>query len=349
MNRKKSKSISRRGFISGAMSLAVVSGYGMINKHLLYDEPSIQKDALEADKLTIIDTHTHFYDPSRVIPEGRDKHIPWPLSRDKLLYKTILPPDWEALAKPLGISGTVVVEAADNWLEDNDWILKLAANYPFIAGYIGNLSGTAIEKGNTVPVWDDMTRFEMEIRRLGQNPVFRGIRVSGSSVSGDLRGGRYPHFEFLANSGLVTDVINVPAADIISLARALPSLTIIVDHMFGFRAASPSAEKWRTDITALGEEQNIVMKVSGLVEGCSSPQTDPDSALIQCREALDHVFRNFGPERLVFGTNWPVSEPKGEMSVVKGIVYNYFSPKGNEILAKVFAGNAKKVYNYVKR
>jgi predicted TIM-barrel fold metal-dependent hydrolase len=57
----------------------------------------------------------------------------------------------------------------------------------------------------------------------------------------------------------------------------------------------------------------------------------------------------FGPDRLVFGTNWPVSQPKGEMSVVKDIVYNYFSPKGPEILAKVFAGNASKVYKYLRR
>ena len=53
-----------------------------------------------------------------------------------------------------------------------------------IAGFIGNLSGTAIEHGTTVPVWDDMKRFRHEVRRLARNHVFRGIRVGGRSVSG---------------------------------------------------------------------------------------------------------------------------------------------------------------------
>jgi len=56
------------------------------------------------------------------------------------------------LAKPLGMKGTVVVEAGTSWLEDNDWILMLADRYHSIVGFIGNLSGTAIGQGVAVPV-----------------------------------------------------------------------------------------------------------------------------------------------------------------------------------------------------
>ena len=346
---QKSHRISRRGFISGAVSMAVVSGYSMLQKQINVESFESYSVNAEIKKLTIIDTHTHFYDPTRPVPAGRDLPIPWPSPKDKFLYKKILPPDWEALAKPLGMTGTVVVEGGTPWLEDNDWILSLAERHKSIVGFIGNLSGTAIESGKPVPVWDDINRFGQEVRRLERNRFFRGIRVGGRSISNDLSNGRYPHFELLANAGLVVDVLNVQAEDIISLAKALPALIIIVDHMYGFKAELSSSEKWMGGIKAMGEHQNIIMKVSGFVEGCDSPQTDPDTALIQCRGALDHVFQNFGPDRLVFGTNWPVSQPKGEMSVVKGIVYNYFSPKGNEILAKVFAGNAKRVYKYLNR
>jgi L-fuconolactonase len=341
--------LSRRGFISGTVSAAVFSGYGLLQKQFLADTSESKYSTSDSDALTIIDTHTHFYDPSRPIPSGRDRPIPWPTPRDKSLYKTILPQDWEALAKPLGMKGTVVVEGGTNWLEDNDWILKLAETFNSIVGFIGNLSGTAIEQGTAVPVWDDITRFEKELHRLSHNPIFRGIRVGGRSISADLSGGRYPHFELLANAGLVTDVLNVPAADIVALAKTLPSLAIVVDHMFDFKARLSSSEKWRGDIAALGSVKNIVMKVSGFVEGCDTPQTDADTALVQCRPALDHVYEMFGPDRLVFGTNWPVSQPKGEMSVVKGIVYNYFSPKGKEVLQKIFAENAKRVYRYIDR
>lgn len=346
---QESHRISRRGFITGSLSMAVVSGYSKLNKQLNIDPFESNPVNAEIEKLTIIDTHTHFYDPTRPVPAGRDLPIPWPSPKDKFLYKKILPPDWDALAKPLGMRGTVVVEGGTPWLEDNDWILSLAERHKSIVGFIGNLSGTAIQSGKPVPVWDDIDRFGQEVRRLERNRFFRGIRVGGRSISNDLSNGRYPHFELLTNAGLVVDVLNVPAEDIISLAKALPALTIIVDHMYGFKAELSSSEKWMGGIKAMGEHQNIVMKVSGFVEGCDSPQTDPDKALIQCRGALDHVYRMFGPDRLVFGTNWPVSQPKGEMSVVKGIVYNYFSPKGNEVLAKVFAGNAKRVYKYLNR
>ena len=69
----------------------------------------------------IIDTHTHFYDPTR--PQG----VPWPPKENQLLYRTVLPADAQALAAPVGVTGTVVVEASA-WLEDNQWILDLAAN-----------------------------------------------------------------------------------------------------------------------------------------------------------------------------------------------------------------------------
>ena len=346
---KESKTITRRGFITGAMSMAVISGYGMLEKQLNVDFSEDNPDFALKEKLTIIDTHTHFYDPTRQNPPGRDRPLPWPSPKDTLLYKKILPPDWEALAKPLGMRGTIVIEGGTPWLEDNDWILSLAERHKSIVGFIGNLSGTAIENGKPVPVWDDLTRFGQEVRRLERNRFFRGIRVGGRSISNDFNNGRYPHFELLANAGLVTDVLNLPAEDIIALAKSLPALIIVVDHMYGFKTELSASEKWRSDIKAMGEHQNIIMKVSGLVEGCDSTQTDPDTALIQCRGALDHVYQMFGPDRLVFGTNWPVSQPKGEMSVVKDIVYNYFSPKGQEILAKVFAGNASKVYKYLRR
>jgi L-fuconolactonase len=343
----KSGSVSRREFISRAVPIVVASGFALSQKQLSIFPSGYISDSSLMDALTIIDTHTHFFDPTREIPVGRDRPIPWPSSKTSPFYKTTMPPDWEALAKPLGMKGTIVVEAGTNWLEDNDWILKLAESYRSIVGFIGNLSGTAIEQGSTVPVWDNMERYRQEVHRLAKNPIFRGIRVTGRSVFNDLNNGHYPHFEILADAGLVIDVNSVPAADIVALARAVPSLTIVVDHMFGFKAVSSSSDKWRSDIANLGEVQNIVMKVSGLVEGFDSPQTDSPGTLINCRGALDHVYESFGPDRIIFATNWPVSQPKGEMSVITDVVRRYFEPRGKDVLAKVFAVNARKFYKYL--
>src|SRR5438552_2260068 len=79
-----------------------------------------------------IDAHTHFYDPHR--PQG----VPWPGKGDKLLYRTVLPPEFKQLTKKHHVQGTIVVEASP-WLEDNQWLLDLAAKEPFIVGVVGRL------------------------------------------------------------------------------------------------------------------------------------------------------------------------------------------------------------------
>ena len=106
---------------------------------------------------TIIDTHVHFYDPTR--PEG----VPWPGKNDKLLYRPFLPKHFRELTRPHKVTGTVVVECSPR-LEDNQWVLDLARDDPFIFGLVGNLT----------PGTDD---YPKHLERFARNPLFRGIRV----------------------------------------------------------------------------------------------------------------------------------------------------------------------------
>src|SRR5688572_29003388 len=92
--------------------------------------------AQEKPRLDIIDTHTHFYDPTR--PEG----VPWPARTDKRLYRRVLPEEYQKLARPLGVIGTVVVEASP-WVEDNQWLLDLAAKERFLLCIVGRLDPAA--------------------------------------------------------------------------------------------------------------------------------------------------------------------------------------------------------------
>src|SRR5215467_10014461 len=103
----------------------------------------------------IIDTHTHFYDPTRA------QGVPWPEPGDEVLYRRVLPEDYKRLAVPEGVTGTVVVEASQ-WLEDNQWILDLAAREPFIVGFVGNLQPGAQD-------------YAASLDRFAANPLFRGI------------------------------------------------------------------------------------------------------------------------------------------------------------------------------
>src|SRR5215469_13544347 len=110
----------------------------------------------EAAAIPIIDTHIHLFDPSR--PQG----VPWPPKNDKVLYKTALPDRYRKLAVPWGIVGAIEIEASP-WLEDNQWVLDIAAKDKIIVGTVGD-----IEPGTP--------EFRKNLERFHRNPLFRGIR-----------------------------------------------------------------------------------------------------------------------------------------------------------------------------
>ena len=111
---------TRREFLVGSLGSALI---GAATANVL---------AKEETRLEIIDTHTHFYDPTR--PQG----VPWPSKDDAVLYRPILPAEFNELARPHGVTGTVVVEASP-WVEDNQWVLELAAREKSILGVVGRL------------------------------------------------------------------------------------------------------------------------------------------------------------------------------------------------------------------
>src|SRR5271157_3312870 len=85
-----------------------------------------------ATPIPIIDTHIHLFDPTR--PQG----VPWPEKSDAVLYKPALPERYRKIAVPLGIKGAIEVEASP-WLEDNQWVLDVAAKDAIIVGTVGDL------------------------------------------------------------------------------------------------------------------------------------------------------------------------------------------------------------------
>ncbi|HAM71901.1 MAG TPA: amidohydrolase [Verrucomicrobiales bacterium] len=275
-----------------------------------------------------IDTHTHFYDPTR--PQG----VPWPPANDPILYRTVLPGECEALARPLGIGGTIVVEASP-WELDNDWVLDLARKSRFILGLVGHLK-------------PGRPGFREGLERLARNPLFRGIRTGGWEV--DIEPGRNAYLEDLkriADRGLSLDVLIGPERlpDIARLAERFPSMTIIIDHVANVRvdgALPPAA--WLTGMRACGARPNIYCKGSGLVEGTgrSDGQAPADAAPYQ--PVLDHVWDCFGEERLLFGSNWPVSARFAPYPVVHGIVKRYVESRGPRATRRFFRENALRAY-----
>ena len=163
----------------------------------------------------IVDTHTYFYDPAR--KEG----VPWP-GKGTPLFRTVLPKDWLAVASPHGVREAVVVEASA-WLEDNAWILDLAAQEKSIVGFVGHLSPQEVD-------------FAKHLKRFAANPIFRGIRVSGADFLDNVDKAEFRSgIALLADMGLELDLngpvaMHAPAA---KLAAAVPALRIVIDHVGG--------------------------------------------------------------------------------------------------------------------
>lgn len=274
----------------------------------------------------IIDTHTHFYDPTR--PGG----VSWPKAGTKL-YRTVLPADWLAVATPLGVKETVVVEASP-LVEDNQWILDLAAKAECIVGFVGHL--------------DPGAEFAANLKRFAANPIFRGIRWSSAilqdAAKGDVtRAGA----KLLAQNGLELD-FNGPAAHLshaTRLAAEVPDLRIVINHLGASGDPQALKPEWKDNIRAVARQSNVFMKVSALVEQvkCDEGQAPRDTGYYQ--PILEHLWENFGPDRLIYGSNWPVSDKGAPYEAVFKIVDEYFRSKGADACEKFFWKNSLTAYD----
>jgi len=279
----------------------------------------------------IVDTHTHFYDPRR--PQG----IPWPKPTDKLLFRPCLPENLKSLAVPHGVTGTVVVEAS-SWVQDNQWLVDLADDEPFILGVVGNLDPRSSE-------------FAAHLRQLTRHPIFRGIRVTGDLLD-DLSDTALEHIQMLADAGLTLDLLidtaHLPCAA--DLAKRVGPLHIVINHVarvsIGGRGVEPDPA-WQTGIRAVAQHPHVYCKVSGLVERAGHEQAPADPSYYQ--PTIDVLWEHFGPQRLLYGSNWPVCERFGQYSTVFGIVETYFNAKGPDAAAKYFWQNSKAAYGWSER
>jgi predicted TIM-barrel fold metal-dependent hydrolase len=323
---------NRRRFLAAAVkSVAGVAVTGCASTLRLWAAPT-QGDA-GAGSFAVIDSHTHFYDPTRA------QGVPWPPRGDKLLYRSVLPKNYCALPVPQPVTGTVVVEASP-WLEDNQWVLDLAAREPFIVGFVGNL-----------PV--GTTAFGGHLKRFAANKLFRGIRLRDRRLEGVLDNPAFvSDLKLLADQDLSLDLAD--STEMLSFADRLTKevspLRIIIDHLADVvvDGNAPPAD-WVEKVKPLARRPNIYFKVSGLVEGTGRSDGRAPRDVEFYRPVLDSMREMFGPERLIYASNWPVSERFAPLAAVQGIVGDYFRSHGRRAEEQVFSLSAKAAYRWERR
>jgi len=273
-----------------------------------------------------IDTHTHFFDPTR--PEG----VPWP-GKDSSLYIPRFPKDFRAQANPHNTIATVVVEASE-WVEDNAWILELAETNDDIVGLIGNLDPGKPE-------------FAGNLSRFSENPLFLGLRYRGSATSRLGDDAVLADTKRLADRDQTLDLIGGPKIiePTLMIAKRFPSLRIVLNHLpFKDWDGDPSA--MTQALSELAKHPNIFMKVSGVVRRVNGEfVSDPEFY----RPGLDALYDLFGPDRLVYASNWPVSDMTAPYANVRGVMNDYYATKGHSDAEKYFWRNSIVAYKWIPR
>jgi L-fuconolactonase len=286
-----------------------------------------------AAPVRVIDTHIHLYDPSR--PQG----VPWPNKDNKVLYRTSLPDRYRPIAQPLGIVGAIEVECS-SWLEDNQWVLDIAAKDDIMVGTVGRLVPGAPE-------------FRPSLERFHKNPLFRGIRYG----LGRQGGKEFERPEFvadlkaLADADLVLDTANpsLPLlADVVRVSDRVPNLRVVIDHLPQMVPPTETAARASYDASmkVFRDRPQIFVKVSEVlrrVDGDIPGETE------FYRPRLDEILDVFGFDRVLYGSDWPNGDQWAPVPVGFKIVQEYFTGKGPEAGEKYFWRNSIKVYKWIPR
>lgn len=289
----------------------------------------------QATPIPIIDTHIHLFDPRR--PQG----IPWPTKDDAKLYKPALPDRYLKVTEGQGVVGAIEVEASP-WLEDNQWVLDVAAKAPVIVGTVGDLE-------------PEKPDFRKQLERFQRNPLFRGIRCGNlwdRNFSRQLGNPDFVHgLKELAAAGLEMDTAN-PSPELIAavvrLTDLVPTLRVVIDHLPQMK--EPADPKVKKEVEAhlqeLGKRPQVYVKVSEVLRRIDDRlRLDLDFY----KPALDRLWDIFGEDRLVYGSDWPNSDHIETYPQELALVREYVLGKGRSAAEKVFWKNSVAAYRWIKR
>src|SRR5579884_3227105 len=188
----------------------------------------------------IIDTHVHLYDPTR--PQG----VPWPgQEQPASIYRRFLPADYRKIAEPFGVVGMIETECSP-WVEDNYWVLEVAAQEPIVVGEVGDL----------LPGHPD---FGEHLGRLHKNPIYVGIRLSnlwGRNVEELLKKSQvWADLKALSDAGLSLDFGGgaKEVKQLLQITDRIPNIRIVINHLPGARIPEDPAVRasWQKETQEL--------------------------------------------------------------------------------------------------
>jgi L-fuconolactonase len=234
----------------------------------------------------IVDSHQHFWDPSR-------RDYPWMGDDLRPIRQRFGPDDLSPLLADNAVDKTILVQTVSS-LDETREFLDIAAANDFVAGVVGWVDLTSPSVAETIAslVSDLLVGIRHQVhdepdpRWLLRDDVQRGIAAVGEA-------------------GLVYDVLvrtrELPAA--LETVKRHPDMTFVIDHAAKPRIKGLSWDReWEQALAPFSDQANVSCKLSGLVTEADWKSWTPE----QLEPYVNRVVGWFGPERCMFGSDWPV-------------------------------------------
>lgn len=271
-------------------------------------------------KLNIIDTHQHFW-------RYRETDLCW-IDKGSILAQNYLPADVLKMMVSSGVGKSIAVQARQSSRE-TEFLLGLAAKYDSIAGVVGwvDLMSSNIE--------DNLKRYESEEMLLG----FRHIIQDEQDDRFILNKEFIKNIKKLARYDYLYEIL-VYSKHLGYVNQFLHNFTeqrFILDHI-GKPDISKDGldEVWWKNISEIAEYPYIYCKLSGLFT-----QAKAGTKYRYFYPYIDKVIEVFGVDRLIWGSDWPVSSTRCEYSDTLDFFKSYLP---QNIHKKVFRTNALNIY-----
>lgn len=271
-----------------------------------------------------IDAHQHFWDLDRF-------EYSWMPDGENVLRRNYLPSDLWPILEEHRFGGTVLVQA-NTRIEETDWFLQLAVENPWILGVVGWVDLTSPELGATLD-------------RLQQHPKFKGVRHPVHDEDDDrwlLRDDVLAGLAEVAGRELPYDLllrpVHLPLVPL--LVERVPDLRMVIDHIAKPFIADHLMEGWQEDIATAAESPQIYCKLSGMIT-----EADPKGWKAEdLQPFVQHALSVFGPERLMFGSDWPVCKLAGSWKQVLAAFTQAIGAQSQEVREQLLGGTAARFY-----
>ncbi|HEX6563306.1 MAG TPA: amidohydrolase family protein [Chthoniobacterales bacterium] len=274
----------------------------------------------------ILDTHQHFWKADR-----GDYH--WMTPDVPVLARDYLPDDLRPELRKAGVTQTILVQAAQT-VAETDFLLKIAEATDFVAGVIGWFD---LEDENFPAIFEEKQTRHPKL--FGVRPMLQDLEddrwITGAKVIKNLTylAKRKTAFEFLTYTRHLPFVLQV--------LDQVPGLHAVVDHVSKPEIKTGKLEPWKKLMSRVAQHKNVFCKLSGMVTEADHNGWRPD----HLRPYIEHVLANFGEDRVMFGSDWPVCLLAASYAEVtnalRTVVADHLSPNG---LNKLFSQNGRGFY-----